>query len=130
MAYKLIEATAVRQGTIIVIENVPCIIKSFDISKTGKHGHAKVRIEAVGITDGKKRVIVKPGHEKFEIPLINKKRAQVLSVGSNKASIMDVESYETIEVPFPLNIKENLKEGKEVEYWDIEDGEKIIKRVF
>ena len=77
MAYKLIEATGVRQGTVIMIDGAPCAVKSFDISKTGKHGHAKVRIEAVGVITGKKKVIVKPGHEKFEVPMIDKRKGQV-----------------------------------------------------
>jgi len=128
MAYKLIEATAIRQGTVIIIDGAPCSVKSFDISKTGKHGHSKVRIEAVGVIDGKKRVIVKPGHEKFEVPLINKRKGQVLSVGE-KASIMDMESFETMDIAFPAELKEQIKEGSQVEYWEI-DGQKIIKRVF
>ena len=45
----------------------------------------------------------------------------------DKASIMDLESYETIEVPIIEELKEEIKEGDQVEYWDIEEV-KIIKR--
>jgi len=55
MVLKLIDATQVRVGTIIMIDNVPCTVKSIDISKTGKHGHAKARIEAVEIFAGRKK---------------------------------------------------------------------------
>jgi translation elongation factor P/translation initiation factor 5A len=51
----------------------------------------------------------------------------VLSIGE-KASIMDIESYETLEVAIPAELKEQLKEGAQVEYWNIE-GEKIAKRI-
>jgi len=98
-----------------------------DISKTGKHGHAKCRIEAVGIISGKKKVLVVPGHDKFEVPLIEKKKAQVLSIIDEKASIMDAESFENFEIAIPEELKGQVQEGMNVEYWDIE-GDKIIKR--
>ena len=128
MAYKFIEISDAKIGSVILIEGVACTVKSMDVSKTGKHGHAKVRMEAIGIIDGKKRVIVKPGSEKFGVPMIEKKRGQVLSVSESKASIMDLESFETIDVPFTEELSGQIKEGDQVEYWVIE-GEKIIKRI-
>jgi translation initiation factor 5A len=127
MVFKLINATEVRVGTVIIIEREACVVKSLDVSKTGKHGHAKVRIEAIGIFDNKKRVIVVPGHERFEVPMINKLKGQVLSVQEEKASIMDLESFETLDVGIDKEIKGEIKEGDNVEYWDV-DGIKIIKR--
>jgi len=127
MAFKLINGTEVKVGTVIIIEGEPCTVKNLDVSKTGKHGHAKVRIEAVGIFDEKKRVIVVPGHERFEVPMINKSKGQVLSIHNDKASIMDLESFETMEIKMVKDIKDELKEQDNVEYWEI-DGRKIIKR--
>jgi len=126
---KIIEATSAKPGTIIMIDGEPCEVKSQDVSKTGKHGASKVRLEAVGILDGKKRVIVKPGSERFEVPLIQKRRGQVLAITGDIANVMDIESYETLDLPISEDVKENIAEGKQVEYWDIE-GRKIIKRIF
>lgn len=130
MANKLIDATEVRNGTTILIENEPCTVRSYDISKTGKHGHAKVRLEAIGVFDGKKRVMVKPGHERFEVPMINKRKAQVLSVGPTSVSVMDIENFETIDLLLPNSedVEGEIKEGIQIEYWEIE-GRKAIKRV-
>lgn len=127
MPSKIIYVTELREGSTAMIDNAPCVIKSIDISKTGKHGHSKARIEAIGLIDDKKRVLVKPGHERVDVPLIEKRRGQVLSFGE-KASVMDMESYETLEVAIPSEMRESVKEGIQVEYWDIE-GQKIIKRV-
>lgn len=126
MVLKIIEATQAKIGTNILVDGVACTVKSIDISKTGKHGHAKCRIEAVGIITGNKKVFVVPGHERLEVPLVDKRKAQVLSVG-DKVSIMDLENFETIEVPCAEDIKTQIKENDNVEYWDIE-GEKIVKR--
>ncbi len=127
MVFKLINATEAKVGTNILVEGIPCTVKSMDISKTGKHGHAKVRIEALGMIDGKKRVFVVPGHDKFEVPLVDKRKAQFVSFNDNKVSIMDLETFETIEVECSDEIKEELGENSQVEYWDIE-GLKIVKR--
>ena len=53
MVFKLIHATQARPGTTILIDGVACVVKSNDISKTGRHGHAKCRIEATSVLDGK-----------------------------------------------------------------------------
>jgi translation initiation factor 5A len=127
MVLKLIDATQAKSGTTIMIEGNACVVKSNDISKTGKHGHAKCRIEAIGIVDDKKRVFVVSGHERFECPMIIKHRGQILSIISDKASIMDLESFETIELPIIEELKSTLNEGDQVEYWDIE-GIKLIKK--
>ena len=127
MPLKLVNAIELRAGSYAIIEDTPCVIKSIDISKTGKHGASKTRIEAIGLIDDKKKIIIMPGHERIAVPLIEKKRGQILSI-TDKASIMDLESFETLDVMIPSELKENLKEGMQVEYWDIE-GKKIVKRI-
>lgn len=126
MVLKIINATDAKAGINIIVEGTPCTVKSMDVSKTGKHGHAKCRIEAVGIITGQKKVFVIPGHDRLEVPLVDKRKGQVLSIGNN-VSIMDLESFETLDVPCPEEIKSQLEANSNVEYWNIE-GEKIIKR--
>lgn len=128
MVLKIINATEARVGTNIIVDGMPCTVKSIDVSKTGKHGHAKCRIEAVGIITGTKKVFVVPGHERLEVPVVDKRKGQVLSKAEGKVSVMDLENFETIEVPCPdPDVFEELQENGNCEYWDIE-GEKIVKR--
>ncbi len=126
MVLKIINGTEARVGTNIIVDGEPCSIKKMDISKTGKHGHSKIRIEAVNIISGQKKVFVVPGHDKLEVPIVNKRKGQVLSIG-DKVSLMDLENFETIEVACPDEIKQELEDNSNVEYWDVE-GRKIIKR--
>jgi len=128
VSYKLINAHDVKEGTTILVDGSPCAVKGNDISKTGKHGASKCRIEAVGILDGKKRIVAVPGGERFEVPLIEKRRAQILSVSGDKASVMDSESFETFDITIDEEAKEQAAEGKQAEYWIIDDI-KILKRV-
>lgn len=128
MVLKIINATEARVGTNILIEEQPFTIKKIDISKTGKHGHAKCRIEAVNILGGNKKVFVIPGHDRLEVPNVDKRKGQILSKGDGKASLMDLESFETIEVDCPeKEVFDSLEESGNCEYWDIE-GTRLIKR--
>ncbi len=127
MVLKIINATEIRVGTNIISDGEPYTVKKIDISKTGKHGHAKCRIEAAHMITNIKKVFVVPGHERFEVPMVDKRKGQVLSVGEKTASIMDLESFETLEIPCPEEIKSQLEANSNVEYWNIE-GKKIIKR--
>ena len=126
MVLKIIGATEAKPGTNRIIDGEPYTVKKVDTSKTGKHGASKCRIEAVAIIGGTKKIIAVPGHERFEVPLIDKRKGQVLSLGG-KVSIMDLESFETMEIDCDEEIRNELQENSNVEYWDIE-GEKIIKR--
>jgi len=52
----------------------------------------------------------------------------VLSIANNKVQIMDMETYETMELPVPEeeDLKNKVKPGVEVTYWDVM-GTKQIK---
>ena len=127
MVAKVIDATEMRLGTYILLDGIAHQIKKMDVSKTGKHGHAKVRFEAVSAFTGKKKVMVIPGHDKFEVPMIDKRNAQVLSVSGNTASLMDNESFENFDLEIPEEIQGEIHDGVNAEYWDIE-GEKLLKK--
>jgi translation initiation factor 5A len=129
MTLKLINATEAKPGTTILIEGEGYAVKSNDISKTGKHGASKCRIEAIGVFNDKKKVIAVPGHERFEVPMINKRKAQILTIGDTTASVMDLESFETVDLPFPEELRAELEPEKQIEYWEIEGGRRGIKRV-
>lgn len=125
---KFVDISTLKPGSLIIIDEAACKVVSVDVSKPGKHGHAKVNLMAVGILDGKKRNIVKPGHDTVDVPIIGKKDAQVLSISGNKANIMDSETYETFDLDIPEELKEKVKEGSTVIYWEILDA-KVMKQV-
>ncbi len=127
MSFKVINATEARTGVTILVDGEACTVRSNDISKTGKHGASKCRIEAIEIFTGKKKVVAVPGHERFEVPMVTKRKAQVLSVSDSSASVMDLENFETIDVPFMEELKEEIIAEKQVEYWDIEGKKKIMR---
>lgn len=128
MSTKSITANNVQKGTSIILEGAACRVIDVEISKPGKHGHSKVRISAVGLMDDKKRIVVMPGHDNIEVPIIEKRNAQVLSIHGNFANVMDSETYETFDLKIPDELKGQVVGGSSVLYWTILDN-KIIKQV-
>ena len=125
---KLVEVTNLKKGNYVVLDDVACVVKDTQTSRPGKHGHAKVRLEAVGILDSKKRQTVMPGHDKIPVPIIDKLNAQVLSISGDKANIMDMESFETFDLQMVEELKDKLKEGMTIVYWDIL-GDRVMKQI-
>jgi translation initiation factor 5A len=117
-----------KEGDLVVIENAPCKVESVSTTVSGKHGAAKTRVEAIGILDGKRRSIVLPADEEVEVPLILRKKAQVLAIIGNKAQLMDLETYETLELEIPEEKIGKLKEGEETYYYEIM-GVKTLKEL-
>ena len=115
-------------GNYIVVDGAACTVTGIQTSRPGKHGHSKVRLEAVGIIDGKKRQLLTPGHAELDVPVIEKKNAQVLSISGDTANVMDSETYETFDMIIPPELKETVGEGSTVVYWCIL-SDRIMKQI-
>jgi len=118
-----------RVGSYVIIDGEPCRIVGLTKSKPGKHGSAKARIVAIGTFDGAKRTFVKPVSAQIEVPMIEKKGGQVVSILPSAVQVMDLETYEIFEAPLPEEekLKSKLASGVEVEYWRILGRTKITR---
>jgi len=119
---------SLKQGSYVIIEGIASKVTGTQTSRPGKHGHAKVRLQAVGLLDGKTRIIVMPGHDSIEVPIIGKKSAQVLSVAGETANVMDTESFETFDLDIPEDLKGQVMEGGEILYWQVLE-KKVMKQI-
>jgi translation initiation factor 5A len=119
---------ALKVGSYIVIDGEPCRIVSYDHSKPGKHGSAKARVAAMGVFDGSKHSLVSPVSSSVEVPLIDKRSGQVISLSDELLQIMDLETFEVFETTLIDNeIKDKIRQGAEVEYWKVLDKVKIVR---
>lgn len=114
-----VEVRELKEGRYVIIDDEPCIIKSISHSKPGKHGSAKARVDAIGIFDNQKRSIVSPVTTKIYVPTVERKTGQVLSIGDTSVQLMDMDSYQTVDVPVTEDQKPKLEEGKEVPYLSV-----------
>ncbi len=128
MSKKITEVSKLKVGSYLLIDDEPYKVVSTATSKSGKHGHAKVRLVAMGVFDESKKDLVFPGDAKIEVPLIDKRNGQVISVGEN-VMLMDLETYETFELPKPTEADtlSKLAEGAEIEYWSVMNKKKIMR---
>ncbi len=116
MSLEQAEMRELKVGRYVVVDEEPCKIISIQFSKPGNHGEAKARLEAIGIFDGQKRSVVHPVTHKVRVPMIDKRKAQVLSIHENKAQLMDLENYETFELEVPEELRASLQAGQEALY--------------
>lgn len=117
-----------QKGSYVILEGEACKVTDTQTSKPGKHGHAKVRISAVGLLDGKKRIVVMPGHDNVDVPIVDKRTAQVLSIQGNKANVMDSVTYETFDLEIPEELKDKCVEGCQIMYWQILNS-RVMKQI-
>ncbi|MGQ9679760.1 MAG: translation initiation factor IF-5A [Candidatus Bathyarchaeia archaeon] len=130
MSFKMGRVGELKVGSYAVIDGEPCRLVSIDKSKPGKHGSAKFRVTAISLLDDSKRSFVSPVDAQIQIPIVEKKNAQVVSVSPSAVQLMDLDSYEIFDVSTPIDeeIKSQIAPGKEVEYWNIM-GHLKIQRV-
>ncbi|MBT3865938.1 translation initiation factor IF-5A [Candidatus Woesearchaeota archaeon] len=128
MSTKPVDVGSLKVGSYVVVDGVACTVKSIQISRPGKHGHAKSRIEAVGIIDGQKKIFIKPSHDKMDSPIIEKETAQVISVSGDSASVMDLKSFETFDLKIPSDLIGVVVEGVNIIYWVILK-DKVMKQI-
>ncbi|MFX0057016.1 MAG: translation initiation factor IF-5A [Candidatus Hodarchaeota archaeon] len=139
MSIRRTEIQKLKTGNYIMVEDEPCIIKSTERSKSGKHGHAKVRIICVGMFDNNKRSLTFPSGSMVEVPEIIKGNAQVNFIEDNLINVMDLESYESLDVSWPsdedlvnklkdLQANPSKMSASQVEYWQIA-GKTLVNRI-
>jgi translation initiation factor 5A len=128
MVWEQAEVRTLKEGRYVNIDDEPCKIISISTSKPGKHGEAKARIEAVGIFDGSKRSVVYPVKHRVQVPLIDKRQAQVVNIVGSEVQLMDLETYEMFQLPIPDELKDSITPGENIQYL-VAMGRKKITRV-
>ena len=127
MSFKMAKVGELKNGNYAIINGEPSQIVQIQKSKPGKHGSAKFRCTAVSLFDGRKQSFVSSTSANIQIPIVDKRSGQVLSVTPNSVQIMDLENYETMDIAIPKDeeIASKLEAGKDIEYWNIMDRFKI-----
>lgn len=126
---KPVDVGSVKVGQYIIVDNEPCRVVEYEKSKPGKHGAAKARIVAIGLFSEQKKNVISPVDAKIDVPIIEKRSGQIISVIDETVQIMDLETYETFETPLPKEseLRSKLNTGVEVEYWRMAGGVKIVR---
>ncbi|MBN1169466.1 translation initiation factor IF-5A [Candidatus Micrarchaeota archaeon] len=121
-------AKELRVGKYVLIDDIPCRVVQIESSKPGKHGSAKMRITAIGVFDGQKKTLLSPGDADVEVPIIDRKAVQVMSISGNTAQVMAKDTYEVYDMDIPEELQGQVEAGKEVDILETM-GRKKMERV-
>ena len=125
MAEQQKEVRNLQEGAYVMIDDAPVKINSYSTAKPGKHGSAKARVEGRGVFDDKKRSFSQSVDQKIQVPIIDRKQGQVLSVQGDEAQIMDQESYDTFTMKVPDEVE--MSPDDEIEFLAWEGQRKIVR---
>jgi len=123
-----LSAKELKVGKYVLVDEVPCRVVSSEHSKTGKHGSGKVRVTAIGIFEGQKKVFLAPGDGEVEVPIIDRNTVQIMAVNGNNAQVMDSKTYEVYDIEIPPELISEAAAGKEADVLEAM-GKRKIERI-
>lgn len=122
-----VAAGALKKGSFININGRPCKVIDLSVSKTGKHGHAKVSIVAIDIFTGNRLEDQAPSTHNVEAPFVKTMTYSIIDIQPNEDSSQPAhlslmndegESREDLDMPpdatLASQIKEQFDAGKDV----------------
>ncbi|MGC8600880.1 MAG: translation initiation factor IF-5A [Thermoprotei archaeon] len=126
---KPVELGTLKEGNYIILDDEPCRIVEVEHSKPGKHGGAKARVVGIGLFTQSKRTLVAPVDASVQVPIVERRSAQIISKAGNTFQLMDLEDFHTFDVSEGIepDLAARLQPGVEVEYWLIMGRPKIIR---
>jgi translation initiation factor 5A len=121
------KAGEIRVGKFVMMEGEPWEVLGVrkEASIIGKE---KVIAEAVGFVTGEKRTIEAYADEDLEFPIIEVKPAQILSIGSEEVTLLDLRNRSVFKVNLPKEgeVKEKLMINAEIDYVEIGGKRRIL----
>lgn len=78
-----VQCGALQKGVYVVLKDRPCRIMEINVSKTGKHGHAKATITGLDIFTSKKYEENHPTSHTVDVPNVQRTQYQLLDITEN-----------------------------------------------
>lgn len=117
-----VQASALRKGGYVMINNNPCKIVSMSTSKTGKHGHAKVNFTGIDIFTGDKNNGIQGSTHNMDVPNVTRVEYTLTDIDEGYLVLMDDSGDIKEDLTLPpndlgpeiQNAFDNLKDEKEI----------------
>ncbi len=75
-----------------------------------------------------KRSIVSPVDANVDVPIIEKRNGQIISINNNMLQLMDLETFEVFETDsIEDDAKTKVRQGVQVEYWRVLGRNRIMR---
>ncbi len=112
-----IRAGEIKIGMIILLDNHPCKVISIDVSKTGKHGHAKAVFMGIDIFTDKKYTDMSPTSHNMYAPFVYTSNwAVACTLDDDFCSLINDngETKEDLRFPYILDLDKIITSEKEI----------------
>jgi len=96
-----LQCSCLRKGGHVMIKQRPCKIVEMSTSKTGKHGHAKVKMVALDIFDGTKKEDLCPSTHNMDVPIVSRNDWQVTMIQDDYVTLMNDKGEEKEDLMVP-----------------------------
>lgn len=97
-----IQAGQIKKGMVALLKGRPCKIIETSVSKTGKHGHAKVHFIGIDVFTGKKLEEVSPSTHTMSQPVLSRVEYELVDIDTdNYLFLMDDEGENREDIKLP-----------------------------
>ena len=121
-------ADDLQKGSYFIHNNEPVRVLRREVVAYGTHSHSKLKIFFQGLNDKGERSINLHHTDKVEIVNITRKTGQVISKAGDTIQVMDADSYETLDATAAKELFNEINEGDEVTFIDLNGVTQIIEK--
>ena len=121
-------ATELQRGSYFIYNGEPARVLRKEVVVYGTHSHSKLKIFFQVLNEKVERNANFHHTDKVEIIGIVRKLGQVISKSAGKAQVMDMVSFETFDSTASPEIFEELKEGDNVTFIELNGMVQIIEK--
>jgi translation initiation factor 5A len=120
-------AEEIDRGMFILVNKEIFKVIRKEVIAVGTHSHSKTKLVCQNISGGGERFFTYSHKDRVEVPDIENRVGQVISVGEGSMSVMDLKNYETLEVGAGRDLLAEASEGKTVFFFTYNGTSKALK---
>ncbi len=121
-------ASELEKGNYFILNGEPVKISRKEVISVGTHSHTKLKFYVQGLREKGERQVVFSHTDRVEKVDIMRKQGQIISKTGNKVQVMDAVSYETLDANIPREFEEELNEGDNVTFVELNGTVEILDK--
>ena len=121
-------AQELERGNYFIYNGEPVRVLRKEVVVYGTHSHSKLKFYIQGLNEKSERSVNFHHTDKVEIVDVTRKLGQVIAKTNSKIQLMDMVSYETLDANASVELLNELSEGNQVTFVDINGNIQIIEK--
>ena len=121
-------ATELERGNYFIHNGEPVRVIRKEVIVVGTHSHSKLKFYIQGLREKGERSVIFQHSDRVEKIEIIRKQGQIISKSNNKVQLMDMVSYETLEANASAGLYNELNEGDQVTFVEINGNVQILEK--